>query len=95
VKDHFAGKFRASEFLLKPGQFQEQIPNEVPDGGIHGGARAGINAKLPQLDSWPNQFPGCRILTRFPEYVSVCPKAGLPDYGTIISECELKKARLE
>ena len=32
---------------------------------------------------WPNQFPGYIITTRFPEYSSVCPKTGLPDFGTI------------
>jgi len=46
-------------------------------------ARAGINAKLPQIETWPNQFPGYVITTRFPEYTSVCPKTGLPDSGTI------------
>jgi len=46
-------------------------------------ARAGINAKLPALDVWPNQFPGYVITTVFPEYSSVCPKTGLPDFGTI------------
>ncbi len=46
-------------------------------------ARAGIDAKLPSLDTWPNQFPGYEITIRFPEYSSVCPKTGLPDYGAI------------
>ncbi|MGC2232576.1 MAG: preQ(1) synthase, partial [Candidatus Acidiferrum sp.] len=46
-------------------------------------ARAGIQTRLPKLDTWPNQFPGYIITTRFPEYTSVCPKTGLPDYGTI------------
>jgi 7-cyano-7-deazaguanine reductase len=46
-------------------------------------ARAGIAAKLPQLETWPNQFPGYEITIRFPEYTSVCPKTGLPDYGAI------------
>ena len=46
-------------------------------------ARAGINAKLPALETWPNQFPGYVITTRFPEYSSVCPKTGLPDFGVI------------
>jgi 7-cyano-7-deazaguanine reductase len=34
-------------------------------------------------------------VTRFPEYTSVCPKTGLPDYGTIIIEYEPKKSCLE
>jgi 7-cyano-7-deazaguanine reductase len=46
-------------------------------------AAAGIRARLPKLDTWPNQFPGYEITIRFPEYTSVCPKTGLPDYGTI------------
>jgi 7-cyano-7-deazaguanine reductase len=46
-------------------------------------ARAGVNTKLPKLDTWPNQFPRYVITTRFPEYTSVCPKTGLPDYGII------------
>jgi 7-cyano-7-deazaguanine reductase len=47
-------------------------------------AEAGIHVSLPALDTWPNQFPGYEITIRFPEYTSVCPKTGLPDYGTII-----------
>jgi 7-cyano-7-deazaguanine reductase len=46
-------------------------------------ARAGIRTKLPKLETWPNQFPGYTITTQFPEYSSVCPKTGLPDFGTI------------
>ena len=46
-------------------------------------ARAGIKTHLPVLETWPNQFPGYVITTRFPEYSSVCPKTGLPDFGTI------------
>jgi 7-cyano-7-deazaguanine reductase len=58
-------------------------------------ARAGIRTELPKLDTWPNQFPGYTITTRFPEYTSVCPKTGLPDYGTIIIEYEPRGACLE
>ena len=58
-------------------------------------ARAGIKTKLPRLDTWPNQFPGYRIVTSYPEYTSVCPKTGLPDFGTITIEYEPKKSCLE
>lgn len=58
-------------------------------------ARAGIDAKLPALETWPNHFPGYRISTRYPEYTSVCPKTGLPDYGTITIEYEPRKLCLE
>jgi len=58
-------------------------------------AHAGIHARLPKLETWPNQFPGYIITTRFPEYTSVCPKTGLPDYGTITIEYCPKKLCLE
>lgn len=58
-------------------------------------ARAGIHTKLPKLETWPNQFPGYVISTRFPEYTSVCPKTGLPDYGTITIEYGPRKLCLE
>jgi len=58
-------------------------------------AQAGIAAKLPQLETWPNQYPGYIITTRFPEYSSVCPKTGLPDYGTITIQYKPRKSCIE
>ncbi|HXZ20690.1 MAG TPA: preQ(1) synthase [Candidatus Acidoferrales bacterium] len=58
-------------------------------------ARAGIAARLPVLDTWPNQFPGYEITIRFPEYSSVCPKTGLPDYGVISIQYTPGKTCLE
>jgi 7-cyano-7-deazaguanine reductase len=58
-------------------------------------ALAGIDAKLPKLDTWPNHFSGYEITIRFPEYTSVCPKTGLPDYGTITIRYQPKKFCLE
>jgi 7-cyano-7-deazaguanine reductase len=58
-------------------------------------AKAGIDAKLPPLDIWPNQFPGYEISICFPEYTSVCPKTGLPDYGTITIRYVPDKSCLE
>jgi 7-cyano-7-deazaguanine reductase len=58
-------------------------------------AAAGITAKLPRLDTWPNHFPGYEITIRFPEYTSVCPKTGLPDYGAITIHYMPKKSCLE
>lgn len=46
-------------------------------------ARAGIDVPLPPIDCWPNQFQGYDITISIPEYTSVCPKTGLPDFGTI------------
>jgi 7-cyano-7-deazaguanine reductase len=58
-------------------------------------ARAGINAKLPTLETWPNHFPGYEITIRYPEYTSVCPKTGLPDYGTITIQYTPRRSCLE
>src|SRR5260370_16373581 len=58
-------------------------------------AKAGIQARLPELETWPNQFPGYTIRTRFPEYTSMCPKTGLPDYGTITIEYQPRRQSLE
>jgi len=58
-------------------------------------ARAGINAKLPNLEVWPNQYPGYIITTRYPEYTSMCPKTGLPDYGTITIQYKPRKSCIE
>lgn len=46
-------------------------------------ARAGVTAPLPEIETWENQFPGYEITISIPEYTSVCPRTGLPDFGTI------------
>src|SRR5579862_728521 len=46
-------------------------------------ASAGIDAPLPEIEAWPNQFPDYEIEISIPEFTSVCPKTGLPDSGTI------------
>lgn len=46
-------------------------------------ATAGLDAPLPAIDTWPNQFPGYEIEISIPEFTSVCPKTSLPDFGTI------------
>src|ERR1700732_4168716 len=46
-------------------------------------ARRGIDAKLPEIECWPNQFPDYEISMAMPEFTSICPKTGLPDFGTI------------
>ena len=46
-------------------------------------AAAGIDAKLPEIETWPNQFPDYEIEIDVPEFTSVCPKTGLPDFGVI------------
>ena len=58
-------------------------------------ARAGVTTKLPTLEAWPNQYPGYVITTRYPEYTSMCPKTGLPDYGTITIQYQPRNSCIE
>jgi len=73
------------------------VPRPRSSNGVYTDAHAGagIGARLPALDTWPNQFPGYDITVRFPEYTSVCPKTGLPDYGVITIQYTPHKSCLE
>ena len=46
-------------------------------------AASGLDHDFPPIECWPNQFPGYEIEIDIPEFTSVCPKTGLPDFGTI------------
>jgi 7-cyano-7-deazaguanine reductase len=46
-------------------------------------AKSGISAPLPSVECWENQFPNYAIEIIVPEYTAICPKTGLPDFGTI------------
>lgn len=47
-------------------------------------ASAGLKDKLPEIETFANQFPDYEIAIEYPEFTSVCPKTGLPDFGTIM-----------
>jgi 7-cyano-7-deazaguanine reductase len=46
-------------------------------------AAAGLDAPLPAIECWPNQFKSYEIEIEIPEFTSVCPKTGLPDFGVV------------
>jgi 7-cyano-7-deazaguanine reductase len=46
-------------------------------------ARAGLAQPLPAIETWPNQYPAYEIEIQVPEFTSVCPKTGLPDFGKL------------
>lgn len=58
-------------------------------------ARSGLDAKLPRIETWENQFPKYVITIVDPEYNAICPKTGLPDFGTITVEYEPDRRCLE
>jgi len=64
-------------------------------------AKSGITAPLPGIETFPNQYKGYEITIEIPEYTAICPKTGLPDFGTIAlhympdKEClELKSLKM-
>ena len=58
-------------------------------------AKAGLKKKLPSLETFPNQFSDYEITMEVPEFTSVCPKTGLPDFGTITINYVPKNTCLE
>lgn len=58
-------------------------------------AKSGIAASLPAIECWPNQYPGYEITIEIPEFTSVCPRTGLPDFGKITIQYEPNRSCLE
>jgi 7-cyano-7-deazaguanine reductase len=47
-------------------------------------AKSGIDVSLPKVECWENQYPGYEIEIVIPEYTAICPKTGMPDFGTVL-----------
>lgn len=62
------------------------VPRATRLGYTGGQAASGGKDKLPPIEAWPNQHQGYEIKIEAPEFTSVCPKTGLPDFGTITVE---------
>jgi 7-cyano-7-deazaguanine reductase len=58
-------------------------------------ARSGIDAELPEIECWANQYPGYEITIAMPEFTSICPKTSLPDFGTVTIRYRPDKLCLE
>src|SRR5512138_2175357 len=46
-------------------------------------AASGLDHTFPAIETFANRFPGYEIEIDVPEFTSVCPKTGLPDFGTV------------
>jgi len=46
-------------------------------------ASGGVHAELPEIETWDNQYQGYEITITIPEFTCICPRTGLPDFGTI------------
>jgi len=58
-------------------------------------AMAGLDVELPKIETFSNQFPDYEIKIDIPEFTSVCPITGLPDFGTIVIRYVPKEHCLE
>ncbi len=48
-------------------------------------AAAGTRAGLPELETWPSQYADdYEVTITVPEFTSICPKTGLPDFATLV-----------
>ncbi|HZN61100.1 MAG TPA: preQ(1) synthase [Planctomycetota bacterium] len=63
--------------------------------GYKGHARSGIDAKRPRIETIANQFPAYTVTISDPEYNAICPKTGLPDFGTITISYEPDRRIIE
>src|SRR5581483_5933677 len=62
-------------------RYNSRMPNPPRYTPEH--AAAGLDHSFPANETWPNQFPGYEIVVDDPEFTSVCPKTGLPDFGVL------------
>ena len=47
-------------------------------------AASGVKAALPGLETWPSQYADdYEVVITIPEFTSICPKTGLPDFATL------------
>lgn len=72
------------------------MSNDLDFGYTKTHARKGANAKLPVIQCWENQYKRDYLINiSLAEFTSVCPKTGLPDFGTITIEYIPAKLCLE
>jgi len=57
---------------------------EMTTGYTEEHSRGGLDASLPRLDTVPNHFPSYTVEIVHPEFTSICPKTGLPDFATLV-----------
>lgn len=58
-------------------------------------AVSGLKKKLPAIETFSNQFQEYEIKIEIPEFTSLCPKTGLPDFGNIFIRYMPKERCLE
>ena len=70
------------------------MPRKTPEYTLQH-ARGGVHAQLPAIETWQNQYRGYEITISIPEFTCICPRTGLPDFGTITIQYAPDKLCLE
>ncbi len=59
-------------------------PSRRPSRYTEAHARSGVTAPLPPLETWPSPYADdYEVVITIPEFTSICPKTGLPDFATL------------
>jgi 7-cyano-7-deazaguanine reductase len=68
--------------------YKEEMMKKTKFGYTSKHASSFTKIKLPKIDVWENQYPDNDYIIKIihPEFTSLCPKTGLPDFGTITIE---------
>jgi 7-cyano-7-deazaguanine reductase len=76
-----AAQSGARHRVIEANRYNKRMPKSPRYTPEH--AAAGLDTRFPEIETWPNQFPGYEIVVDDPEFTSVCPKTGLPDFGVV------------
>jgi 7-cyano-7-deazaguanine reductase len=82
--NHGIGRCKATPIQFILNVWEETMPAKVrkPEYTPEH-ARGGVHAGLPAIETWDNQYHGYEITITIPEFTCICPRTGLPDFGTI------------
>jgi 7-cyano-7-deazaguanine reductase len=83
----------AASYSHSPSRYNTFMPKSSRYTPEH--AESGLDFNFPEIETWPNQFPRYEIVIDDPEFTSVCPKTGLPDFGVITLRYQPGKVCLE
>lgn len=71
------------------------MPKQKTAASYAAAASKGLDAPRPAIACFPCRFPGTEVAIEALEFTSVCPKTGLPDFGSITVRYEANRRCLE
>jgi 7-cyano-7-deazaguanine reductase len=71
------------------------MPKRTKPSSDAAAAAKGLDAPRPAIECFPCRFPGTEVAIEALEFTSVCPKTGLPDFGTITVRYEAARRCIE